>query len=154
MAGICGCGKTTLGTALAEQLGWHYIEADEYHSRENKEKMARGIPLTDEDRQPWLQSLHMAVRQQPHSMLSCSALKASYRELLLQGLPAMTVWLDISKESAEHRVTSRRDHYMSPRLVQSQLDTMEIPENAIIINAEKPTEEAVIEVLSQTALLQ
>jgi gluconate kinase len=95
----------------------------------------------------------MALRQQPCSVLSCCT-KSKLPGIASAGPARLTVWLDISKESAMHWGTSRRDHYMSPRLVQSQLDTMEIPENAIIINSEKPTEEAVTEVLSQTALLQ
>lgn len=147
VAGICGCGKTTLGKALAEHLAWHHIEADEYHSTENKDKMSRGIPLTDEDRVPWLQNLHRALSEQPKSVLSCSALKASYRDILLADISALTVWLDISRESAEHRVTNRSSHYMSPLLVQSQIDTMELPETALVINAEQPTIEAMGAVL-------
>ena len=147
VAGICGCGKTALGKALAEHLAWHHIEADEYHSAEKRDKMSRGIPLTDEDRIPWLQSLHRALSGQPKSVLSCSALKAAYRDILLADIPALTVWLDISGETAEYRVANRRSHYMSPLLVQSQLDTMELPEDALIINAEKPTSEAMEEVL-------
>lgn len=154
VAGICGCGKTTLGKALAGILGWHHIEADEFHTPENKDKMSRGIPLTDEDRLPWLQSLHKTLVQKPYSVLSCSALKASYREILLDDLPALTVWLDISKEAAEHRVASRQDHYMSPLLVISQLETMELPGNGLIMSAEKPTDEAVAEVLRQLEIAE
>jgi len=148
VAGICGCGKTTLGKALADKLNWHHVEADEFHSQENKNKMSKGIPLTDEDRFPWLQNLHIELCQQHTSILSCSALKASYRETLLKDLSALTIWLDISSDEAERRVASRSEHYMSPLLVQSQLDTVEIPEDALIIDARTPTNQAVEKVMT------
>jgi gluconokinase len=152
VAGICGCGKTTLGKALADRLDWRHIEADEFHSKENKDKMSKGIPLTDEDRLPWLNSLHEELCQQQNSVLSCSALKASYREILLRDLSALTIWLDISSEEAKRRVASRSDHYMSPLMVQSQLAAAELTEDALIVDAEIPTEKALERVLSHLAI--
>ena len=131
--GVTGSGKSTLGRALAEALpNGLFFDADDYHPVHNKEKMASGKPLTDEDRLPWLLRLRDLFQQHPDHrvVLACSALKQSYRDLLQQGsdsVPILYVFLDGSMELIMHRLTARTNHFMNPALLQSQFDTLERP---------------------------
>lgn len=130
--GVSGSGKSHLANQLARVTGWAYAEGDDYHSTLNKEKMHAGIPLTDEDRAPWLDVLHQILlgwqRSGQSGILTCSALKANYREHLAAGLPNLRfVWLDPPRSVIAERLSHRIGHYMSPTLLDSQLNTLEPP---------------------------
>ncbi len=145
--GVSGCGKSTVGRELARLLGVHYIEGDELHPPQNVQRMSAGIPLTDVDRHGWLQEvagqLANATTQARGVVVSCSALKRSYRDLLRAGAPDVRfVHLHGSREVLAGRMAARTDHYMPASLLQSQLDTLEPPgvdENALTLDiAESP----------------
>jgi carbohydrate kinase (thermoresistant glucokinase family) len=148
IAGISGSGKSTLAKMLATALSWEFIEADDYHDDKAVKKMRSGIPLDDENRLPWLLRLNHRLQQTPHSagdnqkprVLSCSALKEQYRNLLVGTLNARFVWLDISQELASKRMTSRSEHFMPSSLAQSQLAIAEPPEHALILDAAQSPE--------------
>jgi gluconokinase len=148
LMGVSGSGKTTIGTLLAERMGVVFADADAYHSAANKAKMAGGIPLTDEDREPWLVTLNALLlgwfRSGNGGVLACSALKAAYRVTLTRGLPegaVRLVWLDGSKELIAGRLAQRANHYMNPKLLDSQLATLEPPTDALrVVNDRAPGE--------------
>jgi carbohydrate kinase (thermoresistant glucokinase family) len=130
--GVCGCGKTTLAARTAEHLGCErVIEADEFHTPEMKRKMGAGIPLSDEDRWPWLERLNGAMRdmRRPWSVITCSALRKAYREKLAEGLEGTVkfIFLDAPKELIKERMTRRQHEYMPVSLLDSQFATLEIP---------------------------
>jgi len=139
--GVAGSGKTTVGTRLASALGWEFADADDFHSPENVARMAAGIPLTDEDRGPWLHDLQTLVRQFELSgrnlVLACSALRASYRDLLCSASsqPAI-VYLKADRSLIFERVSQRRDHYMPSSLIESQFEDLEEPDDAIMFPAD------------------
>ncbi len=130
--GVSGCGKSTVGRALAHALGVAYVEGDEWHPPRNVQKMAAGTPLTDDDRRDWLDALagrlgvaHVAGQG---VVLSCSALKRSYRDRLRAQSPGLRfVFLHGSPDLLARRMQARTGHYMPPSLLQSQLDTLEPP---------------------------
>ena len=143
--GVSGSGKTTVGKLLAQSLNWDFSDADDFHPSANIEKMSRGIPLEDADRLPWLLQLQAAIDrwlwENKNFVLACSALKASYREMLCRDQQRMKiVYLKCSFEVLAARLTSRENHYMKADLLLSQLNTLEEPENAIIIDASQPLE--------------
>ncbi|MDQ2778726.1 MAG: gluconokinase [Pseudomonadota bacterium] len=130
--GVSGCGKSTLGVALAQALGISYVEGDELHPAANVQKMSAGHALTDADRQGWLERiaarLAQAVRAGQGVVVSCSALKRSYRDLLRAGAPDLQlVHLHGSTLVLEERMRHRPGHYMPASLLQSQLDTLQMP---------------------------
>ena len=132
--GVAGCGKSSLGQALASALGCHYIEGDAHHSAANVAKMRAGIALTDADRSGWLELLGEQLSQKvagapEASVLACSALKNAYRELLRQASPGLRfVFLEISREQSLQRVAARGDQHLFPiSLVDSQFATLESP---------------------------
>ena len=154
--GVTGTGKTTIGTLLASREGWHYAEGDDYHSEANKAKMHAGIPLNDEDRAPWLATLHEVLlgwyKSGESGVLTCSALKQSYRDLLGEDLPHNAyrfVWLKVSRDVIAERLSHRAGHYMNPALLDSQLATLEPPTDALVISAEGTPEETVALILKQ-----
>jgi gluconokinase len=137
--GVTGSGKTTIGKALADKLGWDFFDADDFHSSANIAKMTNGIPLTDEDRLPWLLSLRSKIAdclENGHfGILACSALKESYRKILFTNNPEIQiVYLKASFDLVMSRLTTRIDHFMQPSMLQSQFDTLEEPENAIFVD--------------------
>ena len=143
--GVSGSGKTTVGKLLAQSLNWDFSDADDFHPSANIEKMSRGIPLEDADRLPWLLQLQAAIDrwllENKNVVLACSALKASYREILCRDPQRMKiVYLKGSFQLLSARITSRENHYMKADLLLSQLNTLEEPENAIIIDASQPLE--------------
>jgi len=150
LMGVSGAGKTTVGRALAEELGWRFADGDDFHSTANVAKMHSGIPLTDEDRSPWLQSLRNAIAGYLASgenvVLACSALKASYRRFLLVDLQVKLVSLRGSLDLIASRLGSRQGHYMSPHLLRSQFDTLEEPADGLTIDAGLPVAEIVKEI--------
>ncbi len=132
LMGVSGSGKTTTGKLLAERTGAIFADADDYHSAANKAKMAAGNALTDEDRQPWLETLNRLMRgwfaEGKPGVLACSALKARYRQTLSAGMPAGSVRfvsLDVPKEVLAARLAQRRHEYMNPALLESQMKTLE-----------------------------
>ena len=130
--GVSGCGKSTVGRALAPHLGATFLDADDFHPPANVERMRAGIALTDAEREPWLDALaarlqHAAAADEP-IVLACSALKRSYRDALRRGAPALhLVHLTGSPALLAERIGARADHYMPPTLLPSQLATLEPP---------------------------
>jgi len=141
--GVSGCGKSTVGKALATALGSIFLDADDFHPPESVAKMAAGIPLTDEDREPWLRGiaaklLVLRTNGSPF-VLACSALKERYREALRQSAPDLVVvWLDGTPELIRERMLSRKDHFMPPALLESQLAALEAPADAIWLDIREP----------------
>ena len=136
LIGVAGSGKTTVGRALADVLGWAFEDADDHHSVAARTKMSRGEGLTDADRAPWLDRLAALIRDRvedgPPTVLACSALKASYRERLTAGRPRVLVaWLDVPRAVVEARVAARRGHYAGPALVGGQFAALEPPTDAL-----------------------
>ena len=128
--GVAGSGKTTLATLLTERLGWPYAEADEFHPAANIEKMSAGTPLTDEDRWPWLEAIRdwltAQTRAGTSSIVTCSALKASYRAVLRAAEGRVHfVHLTADASVLAERMTSRSGHFMPPTLLPSQLSTLQ-----------------------------
>jgi gluconokinase len=138
LMGVSGVGKTTIGKELAQELHWRFAEGDDFHSAANIAKMHAGIPLTDEDRAPWLQSLRSAITgwlaAGENVVLACSALKASYRETLRVGPEVKFVYLRGNYELIAQRLASRHGHYMNPHLLRSQFDTLEEPKDTVTID--------------------
>ena len=130
--GVSGCGKTTIGSALARALGVEFVEGDDFHPPENVRRMAAGIPLTDADRAGWLRALAGRLREAHEHrtglVLSCSALKRSYRDLLRAAAPdAQFIFLDGSPVLIAERLAGRRGHYMPASLLDTQFATLERP---------------------------
>lgn len=128
--GVAGCGKSSLGAIVAKRLGKPLIEGDDFHSPANREKMGQGIPLTDADRQGWLETLGDLLRNSPQgAVLTCSALKKSYRDRLRSAAPGLRfIYLEITPAEALHRVSARADdHFFPVNLVDSQFATLESP---------------------------
>lgn len=148
LMGVSGSGKTTIGERLAERMGAVFADADDYHPAANKEKMAAGHPLNDEDRQPWLEILNRLMLgwydEGTSGVLACSALKQKYRDTLSQGVPGegiRFVWLDGSAELISERLEARHHEFMNPNLLQSQFKTLEPPADALrIVNDRAPDE--------------
>jgi gluconokinase len=156
LMGVTGSGKTTIGKLLAAETGWRFADADDFHSEANKAKMHAGIPLTDEDRQPWLVTLHQLLlgwyEAGISGILGCSALKRSYREELSPQIPSVNIrfiLLDASRPVLEERLKGRRNHYMNPALLQSQLDTLEVTPDITRVCAEGPPEKIIQEILDE-----
>ena len=146
--GVTGSGKTTLGEKLAAELGWTFSDADDLHPAANKAKMRAGIPLTDDDRWPWLlavrQVIEQALRDNRGAIIACSALKAAYRDVLAGGLEPVRYELhDGDPAVLKARLVQRRHEFMNPALLESQIDTLERPPNAIVIDIEPPLDEQV-----------
>ncbi|RZU63195.1 gluconokinase [Zhihengliuella halotolerans] len=143
--GVAGSGKTTLAQMLAEELGWPYAEADEFHPRANIDKMRNGTPLTDEDRWPWLREIRdwMSRNQAGGTIVTCSALKHSYRDLLREA-DGDVVFLHVSgtPELLSERISQRSGHFMPPSLLPSQLSTLEPltddEPGAVLVNDKTP----------------
>ena len=154
--GPAGSGKTTVGELLAGQLGWEFADADNFHSPANIEKMAHGVPLDDNDRIPWLNSIREAMEQwnaQRRSVvLACSALKKIYRERLQINSGVKLVYLKGTYELLRERLHSRKGHYATEQLLTSQFADLEEPEDAITVDVAHSPEEIVAEIRRQLAL--
>ncbi|XP_076010448.1 putative gluconokinase [Genypterus blacodes] len=161
--GVSGCGKSTLGTVLSERLGWPLYEGDDFHPQESINKMARGDPLTDEDRLPWLLKLHEVIEEErrtgSHAVVVCSALKRQYRQILLHGSKALTtsscpdqevphptisnvffLFLNGDYNLIHQRIENRSGHFMNPGMLRSQFGTLEPPldeENVLVVDIRK-----------------
>lgn len=141
--GVSGSGKTTVGKALAALLHCPFFDADDFHPAANRDKMSRGLALTDEDRQPWLQAIaeKISAETQPF-VLACSALRESYRLQLLAACPRLLIiHLHGTRELLLERIQQREGHFMPASLLDSQLATLENPSSALTINiADCPSE--------------
>jgi gluconokinase len=151
--GVSGSGKSTVGKALADRMDWTFADADDYHPPANREKMSRGEPLTDEDRQPWLEKLHDLITEhalkQKTIVLACSALKEKYREILVGDLEGVTlVFLRGDAELIAERMR-HREHFMPVSLLETQLATLEPPTDAIIVDIAQPLETMLEQVIAQ-----
>jgi gluconokinase len=141
--GVSGSGKSSLGKALAQKLGWDFFDADDFHSAENIARMAAGIPLTDSDRDPWLEALNhqlvSTLKAGYHPILACSALKEKYRARLLKGGEEIAlIHLKGSYELIRARLLAREGHFMKENLLQSQFDALEDPEGAVVLDVIMP----------------
>lgn len=155
--GVSGAGKTTVGSRLAERLGCDFHDADDLHPEANLRKMAAGVPLCDADRAPWLDRVHQLIRDQERGLepavIACSALKAGYRRHLLSGTTrARIVYLRVAPTVLERRLRARRDHFFDPRLLASQLETLEEPANAITVDGSADIDLVVNEIVTRLAL--
>jgi len=148
LMGVSATGKTSLGLALAEATGGTFFDGDDYHPESNRQKMASGQALNDDDRKPWLETLSelaLARSSEPApSFIACSALKASYRELLRSSLSSLQfVHLHTDPEILRERITARYEageHFMPPSLLDSQLETLEHPLDALLLDVSTPVE--------------
>lgn len=132
--GVSGCGKTSVGRRVAEHFGWPFQEGDDLHPQANVDKMRRGEPLDDDDRAPWLDAIGDWLDKRRAAdgggVVSCSALKRRYRDRLARSRPRVVfAFLDVSRDELERRLRQREDHYMPASLLDSQLDTLERPQN-------------------------
>jgi gluconokinase len=127
--GVAGCGKSSLGAAIAQAEGARLIEGDAYHSADSRTKMRRGLPLTDADREDWLDTLAAELRARPGNVvLTCSALKRAYRDRLRAAAPGLRfVYMEIDPASARARIEARAQHFFAPSLVESQFAALESP---------------------------
>ncbi len=155
LMGVSGSGKTTIGTLLAQRAGVIFADADDYHPPANKEKMAAGHPLDDADRQPWLESLNRLMRGWVEAgeggVLACSALKESYRQTLAAEMPEGTVQfvlLDGSPTMIAERLAARHHEFMTPKLLDSQLKTLEKPADAYCVMNDRAPDVVVDEILA------
>ena len=142
LMGVCGCGKTTVGRALARELGWAFVEADELHPASNVAKMASGVALTDEDRWPWYDRIVAELRRRTsqggHVVLACSALKQAYRDRLAGAGDLRLVYLKGDAATIGPRLAARKGHFMPPSLLASQFATLEEPGDAIVVDIAQP----------------
>jgi gluconokinase len=153
--GVSATGKTTVGEQLAEELGCEFIEGDELHPRRNIEKMESGVPLTDEDRWPWLQAIAEMVAVKDYegvsTVVTCSALKHSYRDVLRDAAPTFFVHLHAPFEVLEQRMQERTKHFMPTTLLKSQFDTLEElgdDEEGAVVDVSPPVDEVVEEAVN------
>lgn len=136
--GVCGCGKTTVGEALARAIGCRFLDADDFHPPANVDKMASGVPLTDDDRWPWLDiiadELARVLASGEHAVLACSALKEAYRQRLKRAGDVRIVYLEGDEATITARLASRQHKYMPPTLLPSQFAALEEPVDALVVD--------------------
>ncbi|WP_175721065.1 gluconokinase [Burkholderia anthina] len=159
--GVSGAGKSRIGEMLAERLACSYTDGDAFHSAANKEKMHHGIPLTDDDRWPWLRTIRAAIEEKQRAgetaVFTCSSLKRSYRDVLRgTDTDVRFVYLKGSFEVLHERLKTRTGHFFDPSLLKSQLDTLEEPgaDEAIVVSIELTPEQIVDEVMVKIGLAQ
>jgi gluconokinase len=161
--GVSSSGKSATGAAIARQLHAPFLDGDQYHPAANKEKMSKGIPLVDEDRWPWLETLAGALREAAKdkgvAVGACSALKRAYRDFLTQkaGEPILFVFLDGDIETIRKRIEARRHEFMNPKLLDSQFATLERPtpdENVLAVGINDPVETVASHVTRQLTHLK
>lgn len=150
LMGVSGSGKTTVGKLLGQELGWKFVDGDDFHPAENIEKMRSGQPLTDEDRAPWLRALRdyidAAADQGENLVVACSALSHDYRQYLTSDNTdeVRFVFLHGSEELIAERLAKRRNHFMPPALLRSQFEALEPPRHAVRVDI-TPAPEVIVE---------
>lgn len=154
LMGVSGSGKTTIGKLLAETLNWEFSDADNFHPATNIEKMRLGIPLNDADRKLWLEDLQAAIKnwlqENKNVVLACSALKTTYRQMLIIDSCIQLVYLKGSFDVIENRLKARQNHFMTEKLLKSQFHDLEEPDNCICVDVSELPE--VIVKKTRTAL--
>lgn len=154
--GVVGAGKTTIGRMLAEQLGWTFADADDFHPQSNVDKISHGIALTDEDRRPWLEHLRAAIvdwiAQDRSVILACSALKRSYREGLEAGPDVRFVYLKGSASLIAERLRQRHGHFAGEQILASQFADLEEPKDAVTVSISQTPEEIVSDIRQKLGL--
>lgn len=155
--GVAGSGKTTIGKALASELGWPFVDGDDHHPTANREKMARGEPLTDTDRFPWLDQLSDLITanlsQGKSLVVACSALKKNYRQRLGDGDQRVRfVHLQGPFDLIEARLVARKDHFMKPGMLESQFAVLEAPADAVIVDIRKEVSQILTELVENLKL--
>ena len=153
--GVAGAGKTTIGQLLAVQLRCAFLDADSLHTPANIEKMTHGVPLTDDDREPWLETIHARLvesfQRSESLVVACSALKQRYRETLAGGVAITWVYLKGSEEIIRVRLQVRQHHYMTAEMLASQFADLEEPTDAIVVDIAVTPDIAVRQILSALA---
>jgi gluconokinase len=155
--GVSGSGKTTVASELAERLRWTFEDGDKFHPKSNVEKMSAGQPLTDEDRWPWLNAIadeiERVCKAGEHVVVACSALKRTYRDVLLRGRDDVRiVFLNGTQQLIAQRLSLRKDHFMPPGLLDSQFNTLQPPgldENAIDVSIDAPVDTIVDDIVGK-----
>jgi gluconokinase len=157
--GVAGCGKSTVGRALAARLGWPFYDGDDFHPPANVAKMSRGIPLTDADRAGWLDALadvaRRALEADQSAVLACSALKQRYRDQLrVDPARVRFIYLKGSYADLHARLLTRTDHFMKPGMLESQFAALEEPADALLVDIRLPVEQAVEQIVRNLARRQ
>jgi gluconokinase len=160
--GVSGSGKSTIGAILARRLHWEFEDADWLHPASNVDKMHKGIPLTDEDRRPWLDAVAAWIdntrRSDEHAVVACSALKRRYRNILIgDRTDVRLVYLKGDEALIERRIATRHEHFMPQSLLHSQFEALEEPgsdEAPITVSIEPPPREVVAQILSALAIAE
>ena len=155
--GVSGSGKSTIANALGQRLGWIVEDADQFHPESNVTKMSAGIPLTDDDRWPWLRAIAAEIGRKRAAdtsvIIACSALKRAYRDILVQGhRDTRIVYLRGAKELIADRLRPRKDHFMPPGLLESQLKTLEEPtadEHPLVVDIDATVDQIVDRIVAR-----
>jgi gluconokinase len=154
--GVTGSGKTTVGKLLGQRLGWLFLDADDFHPAANIEKMKHGVPLTDEDREPWLAAIHAELlkcaEKNKDAVLACSALKQRYRERLAAGVELRICYLQATYREIAARLQSRTGHFAGEGILAGQFADLEDPRDALVLRASETPEEIVEDVLRKLKL--
>lgn len=154
--GVTGSGKTTVGKLLAQRLGWPFLDADDFHPAENIEKMMHGVPLTDQDREPWLVAIHAQLlkcaAKNQDAVLACSALKQSYRERLASGVELQICYLKGTYSEIAGRLQSRTGHFAGEAILAGQFADLEEPRDAFVLPVSNTPEEIVQDALRKLRL--
>ena len=152
--GVTGSGKSSVGAALARRLGWVFVDADDHHPAANIDKMRRGVPLDDADRAPWLTELNRILRVEAGEgrdvVMACSALTRAYRRRLGDGIAVRFVFLHVAADVLADRLRARPGHFMPAALLDSQLDTLEVPgpDEALLVDGGRPVDAVVDEIVA------
>jgi gluconokinase len=154
--GVTGSGKTTVGRLLADELGWEFEEGDDFHSATNIEKMRQGVPLNEDDRRPWLERLRVEIAKHDaegrNLVLTCSALRKSYRTMLTVGAGVKFVYLKGDAERIAERLKMRRGHFADEKILPAQFADLEEPDDAVVADIAETPQEIVNQVRKQLGI--